>query len=297
MRFSFALATFVVGMLAAAARGDARVRSEEGEVFFETKIRPVLATTCFKCHGGKKTENNLGVDRRESLLKGGDSGPAIVPGQPDKSELIRALRYHDDNLKMPPDKKLPDAAVAAFERWVREGAVWPERTASDSFRHAGSAAEHETHWTFLPVKKVEPPRDTSGWSANAVDCFIHAGLTAHGLRPGAAASKRTLLRRAYFDLIGLPPTPQEVDAFLADKSPEAFANVVERLLGSPQYGERWGRYWMDVVRYADTAGENADYPVPEARLYRDYIIDAFNADKPYDQFVREQIAGDILAQH
>jgi hypothetical protein len=297
MRFSFALAMFVVGMLIASARAGARVRSEEGEVVFETKIRPVLATTCFKCHGGKKTENNLRVDRRESLLKGGDSGPALVPGQPDKSVLIAALRYHDDNLKMPPDKKLPDAVIADFERWVRDGAVWPEREATDAFHHAAHGAVHETHWAFLPVKKVEPPRDASGWSANAVDCFIHAGLAAHGLHPAAAASKRTLLRRAYFDLIGLPPTPHEVDAFLADKSPEAFANVVETLLGSPQYGERWGRYWMDVVRYADTAGENADYPVPEARLYRDYIIDAFNADKPYDQFVREQIAGDILAQH
>ena len=129
---------FLVGMLVASARGDARVRSEEGEVFFETKIRPVLATTCFKCHGGKKTENNLRVDRRESLLKGGDSGPAIVPGQPDKSVLIGALRYHDDNLKMPPDKRLPDAVIADFERWVREGAVWPERKATDGFRHAGA---------------------------------------------------------------------------------------------------------------------------------------------------------------
>ncbi len=264
--------------------------------FFETKIRPVLATTCFKCHGGKKTENNLRVDRRESLLKGGDSGPAIVPGQPDKSVLIGALRYHDDNLKMPPDKRLPDTVIADFERWVREGAVWPEREATDAFGHVAHGAVHETHWAFLPVKKVEPPRDASGWSANAVDCFIHAGLAAHELHPAAAASKRTLLRRAYFDLIGLPPTSEEVGAFLADKSPEAFANVVETLLGSPQYGERWGRYWMDIVRYADTAGDNADYPVPEARLYRDYIIDAFNADKPYDQFVREQIAGDILAQ-
>ena len=165
---------------------------------------------------------------------------------------------------MPPAKKLPDAAIADFERWVREGAVWPQRKATDAFRPAAHGADHETHWAFLPVKKFDPPSDASGWSANAVDCFIHAGLAAHGLHPGAAASKRTLLRRAYFDLIGLPPTPQEVDAFLADKSPEAFANVVESLLGSPQYGERWGRYWMDVVRYADTAGDNADYPVPEA---------------------------------
>jgi hypothetical protein len=308
MRLSFALAMLVGGMVATSARGDANRRqtaatpadvhvgSEQAETFFETKIRPVLATTCFKCHGGKKTANNLRVDRRESLLKGGDSGPAIVPGQPDKSLLIRAVRYHDDDLKMPPDKRLADSTVADFERWVQGGAVWPERSKSDAFHQAGPGVGRETHWAFRPVRKVEPPRDASGWSANAVDCFIHSGLVAHGLHPGQAAGKRTLLRRAYFDLIGLPPTPREVDAFLADKSPEAFANVVEGLLGSPQYGERWGRYWMDVVRYADTAGDNADYPVPEARLYRDYIIDAFNNDKPYDQFVREQVAGDILAQ-
>ena len=159
--------------------------ANEGEVFFETKIRPVLATTCFKCHGGKKTGNNLRVDRRESLLKGGDSGPAIVPGQPDKSVLIGALRYHDDDLKMPPDKRLPDAVIADFERWVREGPSGPNGRQATPLATTGRGIEHETHWAFLPVKKVEPPRDASGWSANAVDCFIHAGLDAHGLQAGA----------------------------------------------------------------------------------------------------------------
>jgi cytochrome c553 len=299
MRFCVPLAMLVSGALVASAAAAVDGAAEEREAFFETKIRPVLATTCFKCHGGKKTGNNLRVDRREALLKGGDSGPAIVAGNPEKSLLIRALRHRDDELKMPPDKKLPDAVVADFERWVRTGAAWPDRaehSAASAFRQEQQPFGPEQHWAFQPVKKVEPPHDPSGWPANAVDCFIHAELAAHRLRPVAAASKRTLLRRAYFDLIGLPPTPKDVDAFLADKSPEAFANVVETLLASPQYGERWGRYWMDVVRYADTAGDNADYPVPEARLYRDYIIDAFNADKPYDQFVREQVAGDLLAR-
>jgi|HubBroStandDraft_6_1064221.scaffolds.fasta_scaffold12725_2 hypothetical protein len=297
MRCRALLALLLCGVLAASVRADANAaRSEEREAFFETRIRPVLVTTCSKCHGGTKTENNLRLDRRESLLKGGDSGPAILPGQPDKSLLMRAVRYRDDELKMPPDKKLPETVIVDFEHWVRDGAVWPTQSLRDGFRQAGNAAGKETHWAFQPVREVEPPRDASGWSANAVDCFIHAGFESHRLKPATAASKRTLLRRAYFDLIGLPPTPQNVDNFLGDQSPEAFSNVIETLLGSPQYGERWGRYWMDVVRYADTAGDNADYPVPEARLYRDYIIDAFNTDKPYDQFVREQIAGDLLAR-
>jgi Protein of unknown function (DUF1553)/Protein of unknown function (DUF1549)/Planctomycete cytochrome C len=233
----------------------------------------------------------LRVDRREALLKGGDSGPAVLPNDPEKSLMIRAIRYTSDELKMPPDHKLPDAVIADFERWVREGAVWPK----DSEPHSPQPRPEE-HWAFRPLKKVEPPPDPSGWSANGVDRFIHAGLVAHGLKPSAPAKKLALLRRVSFDLVGLPPAPAEVDAFLADTSPRAFFDVVERLLGSPHYGERWGRYWMDVVRYADTAGDNADYPIPEAYLYRDYIIDSFNADTPYDEFVREQIAGDLLAE-
>ena len=287
-----ALAVLFCGGLSI-AHADANLGSEEREAFFEARIRPVLATTCVKCHGAAKAENGLRVDRRESLLKGGDSGPAIVPGDPDKSVLIRALRYVDDP-KMPPAKRLPETVVADFERWVRDGATWPAQSAKDLVKTDGRGGR-QSHWAFQPVRKVDPPPDPSGWSANAIDGFIRAKQTALGLKPGAAASRRTLLRRAYFDLIGLPPTPKQVDAFLADKSPEAFSNVVETLLASPQYGERWGRYWMDVVRYADTAGDNADYPVPEARLYRDYIIDSFNNDKPYDEFVQEQIAGDILA--
>jgi hypothetical protein len=293
MRFCVALAVLFGGSVSA-ARADANSRFDEREAFFESRIRPVLATTCVKCHAGTKTENGLSVDRRESLLKGGDSGPAIVPGDPEKSLLIRALRYGDDP-KMPPAKKLPEAVIADFERWVRDGATWPAHSPKELFK-SNEHDRQQSHWAFQPVGKVDPPRDPSGWSAGAIDCFIRAKQNSLGLKPGVPASRRTLLRRAYFDLIGLPPTPKEADAFLADKSPEAFSNVIETLLASPQYGERWGRYWMDVVRYADTAGDNADYPVPEARLYRDYIIDAFNNDKPYDQFVREQIVGDILAK-
>jgi hypothetical protein len=262
------------------------------DAFFELKIRPVLVQSCFRCHGGDKVSNGLRIDSRAALLTGGDRGPAVVPGRAAQSLLVRALRHGESaDLKMPPAKKLPDAVIADFVTWIDAGAVWP---AGSPGRPDGFAARK--HWAFQPVKAVRPPADLTGWSDNPIDRFVSARRQAHGLHPVAAADKRTLLRRASFDLIGLPPTPDEVQTFLADDSPEAFARVVERLLASPHYGERWGRHWMDLVRYADTAGDNADYPVPEARLYRDYIIDAFNADKPYDQFVREQVAGDILAR-
>ncbi|TMQ32312.1 MAG: DUF1549 domain-containing protein [Planctomycetota bacterium] len=188
---------------------------------------------------------------------------------------------------MPPDRQLSATVIADFVAWIRQGAPWPE---------AAKKLQASAHWAFEPVKAVEPPADPSGWAEQPIDRFIAAGLRGHGLAPVAAAERRTLLRRVYFDLVGLPPTPAELNAFLADHSSDALAKIVDRLLASPLYGERWGRHWMDVVRYADTAGDNADYPIPEVRLYRDYIIDAFNRDKPFDQFVQEQVAGDILAR-
>jgi hypothetical protein len=271
------------------ARGQAQ--REDPDTFFELKIRPVLAGTCFKCHGGNKVSHGLRVDSREALLKGGKSGPAIVPGNSQKSLLIQAIRRSHDTIKMPPDKPLAESAVADFTRWVQDGAAWPAKTTAKTW-----ATANERHWAFQPIRQVTPPPDSSGWSNNAIDRFILAKLREQGLKPAAPADKRTLIRRIYFDLIGLPPTPEEVADFLADNSPDAYAKVVDRLLASPHYGERWGRHWMDVARYADTAGDNADYPIPEARLYRDYIIDSFNADKPYDQFLQEQLAGDILAK-
>ncbi len=264
----------------------------EGETFFEGKIRPVLAGTCFPCHGGEKVSGGLRVDARESLLKGGDLGPAVVPGDPDGSLLIQAIRHEDAFLKMPPGKeRLPDEVVGRFTDWIKAGAVWPESP--------GDVAEgfaSRRHWAFEPVRVSEPPLDPTGWSDHPIDSFIVAGWLERGLEPVRLADRRTLLRRVSFDLIGLPPSPEDMADFLADVSPDAFERVVERLLASPQYGERWGRHWMDIVRYADTAGDNADYPIPESRLYRDYIIDSFNADKPFDVFVREQLAGDILAR-
>jgi hypothetical protein len=294
--FRLLLAIAFVGgplVLRAADNGKA---ADDREAFFETRIRPVLAAKCFRCHSASKTNNGLRVDRREALIRGGDSGAAIVAGRPDQSLLIRAMRQVDD-LKMPPapDSRLPEAVIADFERWIREGAAWPER-ADSPWRPSDGAQSAKTHWAFRPVAKRNPPTDPSGWSANAVDRFIAQGFRSQGLKPVSAAPKGVLLRRAYFDLLGLPPTPEEVRAFVADESPTAFEEIIDRLLASPQYGERWGRYWMDVARYADTAGDNADYPVPEARLYRDYIIDSFNADKPYNEFLREQIAGDLIAK-
>ena len=267
---------------------------DEQYAFFEAKIRPVLVNTCFQCHGGEQTNNGLRVDSREALLEGGIYGPAIVPNEPDASLMIEAIRHNETAyVTMPPDEKLPDHVVRDFEAWVKTGAIWPPETDWQT----NDAVKADEHWAFLPVKAVEPPTDISDWSNHPIDRFISVQRVERGLNPNPPAEKGTLMQRVYFDLVGLPPTPEEVSAFLADTSPHALERLVERLLASPRYGERWGRHWMDVVRYADTAGDNADYPIPEAHLYRDYIIDSFNADKPYDRFVQEQLAGDILANN
>jgi hypothetical protein len=272
----------------------ATARSDESpDTFFELKIRPVLVSVCLPCHGGKATKSGLRVDSRASLLAGGSRGPAIIAGSPEQSLLIRAIRHTDDELKMPPKRRLPDGATADFARWVAGGAAWPSPGIKQPADISRIAARH---WSFQPIKVFQPPRDESGWSISPIDCFIAARQRKAGLSPVGPADKRTLIRRVTFDLIGLPPTPEEINAFLADESPAAFAQVVDRLLASPHYGERWGRHWMDLARYADTAGDNADYPIPEAALYRDYIINSFNQDEPYDQFVRQQLAGDILAR-
>ena len=264
--------------------------ANERDDFFEAKIRPVLVGTCFRCHGDLKTSGGLRVDSRENLLKGGDSGAAIVPGTPDESLLMRALRRLPDVSAMPPekDKALRADQIAEFARWIKMGAPWPAK--SPKFRVA-------KHWAFEAVRDVRVPAvPEEEWGQNSIDKFIRAKQRAAGVRPAPPADKLSLIRRATFDLTGLPPSLEEIDAFERDESQQAFETVVNRLLKSPHYGERWGRHWLDVVRYADTAGETADYPVPVAWRYRNYVIDAFNADKPYDEFLREQIAGDILAE-
>jgi hypothetical protein len=233
-------------------------------------------------------KGGLRLESRAALLKGGESGPAIVPGEVNKSLLIQALRYTHEDIKMPPGKPLASQIIGDFERWVKSGAPWPERVPKLVGRKASG------RWAFDPLANVEPPADPTGWSANPIDRFVRAGLRHQHLAPARQADKHTLIRRATFDLVGLPPTPAEVDAFLADDSPRAFAKVVERLLASPHYGERWGRHWLDVVRYADTGGFEADHLYPSAWRYRDYVISSLNSDKPLDRFFQEQVAGDEL---
>lgn len=264
--------------------------------FFEKRIRPVLVQSCYECHSAQhqKAKGGLLVDSKAALLKGGDNGPAIVPGDPDKSLLVKAVRRSDPNLEMPPKHKLDAQTIQDIEQWVKLGAADPRTEATTNITGIdwGKAREF---WSFQPVREPPLPKvKNTRWVQSPIDRFVLAKLQEKGLKPAPATDKRTLIRRATYDLTGLPPTPEEIDAFLADKSPKAFECVVERLLASPAYGECWGRHWLDVARYADTAGCNSDFPIPPAYKYRNWVIDAFNADKPYDQFIREQVAGDLL---
>jgi len=268
------------------------------EQFFEAKIRPVLVTHCGKCHASTalKLRGGLRLDSRAGLRKGGDSGPAIIPGQPDESLLLRAIRYRDEDLQMPPKGKLPDAVVADFEAWIRMGAPDPRTGAASApaGRPPADLAKGRGFWSFRPPKKSSPPPvKRTEWPRGDIDRFLLAALEARGLAPVADSGRPRLLRRVTFDLIGLPPAPEELDAFLADDSPDAFAKVVDRLLASPRFGERWGRHWLDVARYAESSGKT-NFSYPQAWRFRDWAIASFNADKPYDRFVLEQIAGDLV---
>jgi Protein of unknown function (DUF1553)/Protein of unknown function (DUF1549)/Planctomycete cytochrome C len=272
--------------------------------FFEKEIRPLLVERCVNCHGGEKTRGGLTLTSRASLLEGGDHGPAAVPGDPDKSLLLQAVRQ-TGKLKMPPKEQLADAEVDKLARWVKLGLPWPDADKLGPATRPGQdyviTEEQRKFWSFQPVKPVPPPavKDTT-WPRCDIDRFLLAALEAKGLKPAPPADKRTLLRRATFDLTGLPPMPEEVDAFLKDESPGAFARVVDRLLASPAYGERWGRHWLDVARYTDSfdarilSGDGNTMDVPAAWRYRDWVVDAFNRDLPYDQFVIHQVAGDLL---
>src|SRR4051794_35166108 len=276
---------------AAAPEADAAALAD-----FEAHVRPLLSARCFKCHGARKQESGLRLDQRAAALRGGDSGPAVVPGKPGESLLIRAVR-HEGDLEMPPDARLKDEQIDALTRWVARGAPWPDDARGVATRRGEIGPEDRAFWSLRPVEPTTAPAvKDRGWPRTPVDPWILSALEARGLRPVGPADRRTLIRRASFDLTGLPPTVAEVDDFVDDPSPDAFARVVDRLLATPAYGERWGRHWLDVVRYADTAGDTADYPVREAYLYRNYVIDSFNRDTPYDRFVREQVAGDLMAR-
>jgi mono/diheme cytochrome c family protein len=282
------------------AWADAPTATPEQEVFFETKVRPVFAAQCYSCHGPDAQMSNLRLDSLATMLKGGQRGPALVAGDPEKSHIVQAIRYTGD-LKMPPTGKLSKGDVDAITAWVKMGAPWPAKAPANAAPPPVPGdtitPEQRKFWSFQPIRNPAPPKvKDEKWVKSPIDRFILAKLEGKGLHPAPPADKRTLIRRATLDLIGLPPTPAEVTAFLADKSPDAFAKVVDRLLASPHYGERWGRHWLDIARYADNKGytfaEDRDYHY--AYNYRDYVVRAFNEDMPYNQFILQQLAADQL---
>jgi cytochrome c553 len=268
--------------------------------FFEKRIRPILVTSCHKCHSAsaEKLKGGLRLDSREAVLKGGDTRAAVLPGEPERSLLLEAVRYGNPELQMPPKSRLSDTQIADLAAWIKMGAPWtPEAVVAVAATKPAFDLERRRreHWCWQPVKVPTIPEvRAKDWPAQPVDHFVLTRLEQAGLKPAPSASKYSLLRRVYFDLIGLPPTPAEVEAFLRDSSPAAWSEVVDRLLASPRFGERWARHWLDLVRYAETLGHEYDYPNPNAWRYRDYVIRAFNADVPYDQFAIEHIAGDLL---
>ena len=267
--------------------------------FFESAIRPLLAEHCYQCHSQKANPvfAGLRLDSPSDLEKGSDSGPVVIPGKPEESRLVEVVRG-TGTLQMPPSGKLSEDKIAALVNWIEMGAPWPDEKAPLSAKPGDKfdlEARRSEHWAWHPVRRVAPPRvENEAWSRNEIDAFVLAKLEEKGLQPGEQAAPETLLRRIYFDLIGLPPSPQEVEAFIADPSQRAYQAVVDRLLASERFGERWARHWMDLVRYSESHGMEGDPDIPSAWQYRDYLIRAFNADLPYDQLVREHIAGDLF---
>ncbi len=285
-------------------RGDVRAAREQ---FFEKRVRPLLSENCYSCHSAKKQKGGLRLDSLEAILKGGESGPALVPGKPGESLFVEAINY--DGLEMPPTGKLAPEKVAVLSRWVSLGAPWParDRTAAHATTASGanpartSLNSDPPLWSLQPLRCPAVPELSSDavatwsdWSSNPIDRFILKSLRDHGLTPAPEADKATLIRRLTFDLTGLPPSPDEIDAFLADDRPDAYELLVDRLLASPRTGERWARHWLDLVRYAESDGYRQDAYRAAAWRYRDYVVRSFNADKPYDRFLTEQLAGDEL---
>ncbi|MFT7514828.1 MAG: hypothetical protein ACI9QL_004053 [Candidatus Omnitrophota bacterium] len=264
--------------------------------FFEERIRPVLSENCYTCHSkdAKRLKGGLYLDTLEGMRRGGDTGPAIVPGKAGESLLLSAISHADPKLKMP-KKRLPKSVIEDFRTWVDMGAPDPRKAAPALV--VKDAVDYEAgraFWAFIPPRQVDAKPKDAKWPRTEIDRYVRVAQEANGIKPVGDASRRTLIRRLTFDLIGLPPTPGETRAFIEDTRPDADARLVDRLLASPQFGERWGRHWMDVARYAESTGMERNYSFSSAWRYRDYIIDAFNHDKPFDQFIREQIAGDLL---
>jgi hypothetical protein len=297
LRIVIALAAFPFMACDIRSAEPAAQASTEALRFFESRIRPLLIENCYKCHADKKQRGSLRVDSRAALLSGGDQGAAFKPGKPDESLLIKAVR-HEDELKMPPNKKLTKEQIADLTEWVRQGAPWPggEAVATPLKREFQIGEKDRAHWAFQAVKHPSIPAVKDRlWVKNPIDAFILAKLEAKGFAPNPPADKRELIRRLYYDLLGLPPTPRAVEQFVADASPNAYEKQIDRLLASPRYGEKWGRHWLDLVRFAETNSYERDGAKPNAWRYRDYVIRAFNDDKPYDRFLREQLAGDEMA--
>lgn len=262
--------------------------ADQREREFETTIRPVLIQSCLKCHGGENVSGELRVDSLEHLKQGGDRGPAIVPGNAQKSLLIRAIRYQDEDLQMPPDKQLDEQVVRAFEKWIDDGAVWPQQVTLDSSNAA-------RHWAFQPLQRPAVPQITAGNIASPIDAFVADKQRQHGLTPAAPAAARQLVRRLYLDLLGIPPTFSEQQFWATPGDTQQMRRLIDFLLAHPAYGERWARHWLDVARYADTKGyvfqESREYPF--AYTYRDWVIRALNSDRPYDDFLIQQLAADL----
>ncbi|GAA4429189.1 PSD1 and planctomycete cytochrome C domain-containing protein [Bremerella cremea] len=267
--------------------------------FFEKSVRPVFMKHCVSCHGPEKQEAGLRLDARSAILKGSDSGKVVVEGKPDDSGLVQAIRY--ETYEMPPAAQMPAEEIAAVEKWVKLGMPWPEEDEAlqpMSFDDR-LVNDKQHHWSFQPIQDPPAPEVSGDWAHNEIDRFVQKRLAEADLAPSKMASRPTLIRRATFDLTGLPPTQAEVDAFVNDESPDAFAKVIDRLLASPQYGVKWGRNWLDVARYSDTRGylnDGQDRRFPYAHAYRDYVIDSFNLDTPYDEFLKEQLAADYFAE-
>ncbi|MBA4020597.1 MAG: hypothetical protein C0483_25850 [Pirellula sp.] len=267
----------------------------KGHDFFEARIRPVLVEHCYKCHSSAagKTEGGLALDTRGAMRAGGSSGPAVVPSDEERSLILAAIRH--DGLEMPPERKLPPEVIADFEKWIALGAPDPREGLPPATKPTVDYAAARKHWAFQPVRPVAPPPSVTGRkNVDPVDRFIQAKLAETGFTPAPAAERRALLRRTTFLLTGLPPTPHEVTEFVNDASPQAFERVVDRLLASSTFGERWGRHWLDTARYAESNGKSMNLVWPHAWRYRDYVVDAMNRDLPYDEFLRQQIAGDLL---
>ncbi len=284
---------------------EADTPSADQLAYFESRVRPILVEQCYSCHSVQSDEIEAGLvlDSKWGWETGGDSGAAIVPGNLDESLLIHAVRYEEDVVSgMPPRSKLPLEQIKILERWVEMGAPDPRPRAIAQDEDSPSKRfdlqeRHDQHWSWKSIQHPSPPAvEDQSWPLNHIDRFVLSKLEDAGLRPSAPADRRRWLRRVHFDLIGLPPSPEQIAHFLEDDSPDAHERVVARLLSSPQFGEKWARHWLDLVRYAETYGHEFDYAIPGATEYRDYVIRAFNADVPYDMFVREQIAGDLISE-